>query len=1362
MPESLDAGSLNGVARAMAELRRRFVMQLPARLEAIGSHVARLSGGAWTPGETEVLHRLVHSLSGTAGTFGLPALSAAARGLESALADGMRQCLAPGDAGWTQWMSTIEALHAGFEQAGALAAEAPRPQAPAGTGTAAVAGVACPDRSPLICVVAHDVELGQALAGPLEASGYRVQQVGSVQAFQALYQAGGAEAPDAVLLDTDLPESDEARAALVGTLRGPQGGIPVLVALENDDLFLRLAMARAGASRTVAKPVDSDRLTELLDALTGRQPHEPYRVLLVDDEPLLLEAQASMLRAAGMDVRCLSQPLSTLEALNAFEPDVLLLDVYMPEATGPELAAALRERDTHLHLPILFLSAETDMTQQLLALNLGGDDFLVKPVRPDHLVAAVTARARRARQSGVLRQRLETTLYEREREHLALGQHANVTFSDASGLITYANDRFCTNSGYARDELIGQRHTLVRSDLHAPAFYAALWNCISNGQVWHGEICSRRKDGSLYWVEATITPFLDRKGQVYQYVSIQTDISHIKRAEEALRMQRDMQRVISVSAARLMAAQASEVPAGIEAALRDSGVRLGADRAYLFVFSRDGQRMRRAQAWSAPGIPPLSGDLVNTPLELTPWLREQFLTQGLLRVPDVAGLPAEATADRLWLERHQTRALLGFPLQKDGKLFGFIGFSVVQSARDWTHDEVELLKVLCDVIAGALARQRAESALRKSEARLNFLVSSSPVTIYTRSAQSPHALVYVSSNLQQFMGWSPELGTTDTEFWSSRVHPEDRERVMAGLPDVLACDADLAEYRLRARDGSYRWVHDQRRLVRDAAGAPLEIIGYWMDITDRRRIEDELFRFNQELEHRVAEQTRSVVESERLARATLDALSARVLILDARGTVMAANRAWKASGGPEVVAEGDDYLAFCETEQCQKDRNLSELAAGIRAVMNGEAKNFLYEYGCHLGPEPSWHLCRVERFPCGGEPRTVVSHENITEMKRLERQQLRSQRLESLGTLAGGVAHDLNNALAPVLMGMGLLKEQYPQESKLFEMIQASAQRGAEMVRHLLTFAKGAEGERVPVQPVRLVRELENLMKGSFPKNIQLVLDCAETIPMVVGDPTQLHQILLNLCVNARDAMPEGGTLTLRAQQLEIDATYARSMSEARPGHYVALRVSDTGAGVPPEILDRIFDPFFTTKRPDKGTGLGLSTVLGIVKSHGGFVQVYSQPGQGATFAVYLPVAAGAPGAPQAAAAVAEFRGKGETILFVDDEAAVREVGRAVLERLNFTPVVATDGADGLLLAAEHRARLRAIVTDLHMPHMDGLAFVRALRRKLPDIPVVVASGRVDEAVAAELQSHGVTRRLDKPFTQAQLALLLQELLAPR
>jgi len=267
----------------------------------------------------------------------------------------------------------------------------------------------------------------------------------------------------------------------------------------------------------------------------------------------------------------------------------------------------------------------------------------------------------------------------------------------------------------------------------------------------------------------------------------------------------------------------------------------------------------------------------------------------------------------------------------------------------------------------------------------------------------------------------------------------------------------------------------------------------------------------------------------------------------------------------------------------------------------------------------------------------------------------------------------------------------------------------------------------------------------------------------VLGDATQLHQVLLNLCVNARDAMPHGGTLTLEAQRMKMDAVHARSVPDAKPGEYVVLRVRDTGTGIPPEILDRIFDPFFTTKGLDKGTGLGLSTVMGIVKGHGGFLQVYSQLGQGSTFTAYLPVD-GAKGGDTdlPAKATVEFRGQGETILFVDDEPALRAVARAVLRRLNFKPLTATDGADGLMQVAQHRTELRAIITDVHMPHMDGLAFVRALRRMLPDIPVMVASGRMEDTVAGEFKTLGVTSRLDKPFTEVQLAEALKNLPVPK
>jgi PAS domain S-box-containing protein len=381
---------------------------------------------------------------------------------------------------------------------------------------------------------------------------------------------------------------------------------------------------------------------------------------------------------------------------------------------------------------------------------------------------------------------------------------------------------------------------------------------------------------------------------------------------------------------------------------------------------------------------------------------------------------------------------------------------------------------------------------------------------------------------------------------------------------------------------------------------------------------------------------------------------------------------------------------------------------------------------------------------------------DVTDRKNAERQTSRTQRLESIGTLAGGIAHDLNNALTPILMAIELLKDQHPHETEVLDTVERSANHASQMVRHLLSFAKGTEGRRVVVQPRQLIDEMETIVRGTFPKNIEIQVRAPKELPSVLGDPTQLHQVLLNLCVNARDVMPEGGTLLLEAAIAEaasIDEVNAQRPIER---DYVVLHVTDTGGGIPPEILDRIFEPFFTTKGPEGGTGLGLFTAAGIVKGHGGFIRVDSRQPRGATFSVYLPAQELVADAPEEARPIPQFLGSGETILYVDDERDVRDAAAAVLKRLNLNPLLAEDGMTGLIQAGEHRESLRAVITDVHMPQMDVLTFVRALRRVLPQIPIVVASGRLEGPLALELRKLGVTITLDKPFTQAMLANALR------
>ncbi|MBO0798854.1 MAG: response regulator, partial [Blastocatellia bacterium] len=377
-------------------------------------------------------------------------------------------------------------------------------------------------------------------------------------------------------------------------------------------------------------------------------------------------------------------------------------------------------------------------------------------------------------------------------------------------------------------------------------------------------------------------------------------------------------------------------------------------------------------------------------------------------------------------------------------------------------------------------------------------------------------------------------------------------------------------------------------------------------------------------------------------------------------------------------------------------------------------------------------------------------------------QYLHAQRLESIGTLASGIAHDLNNVLSPILMAIQLLQVRLTDEDsrRLLSVLQENTERGAEMIKQVLSFARGVQGERIALQLKHLIREMSKTLKSTFPKSIELKTLLAEDLRPVSGDATQLHQVLMNLCVNARDAMPYGGRLTIEAEEIHIDQTFVSMHIEAKPGRHVVITVSDTGTGIPPEILDKIFEPFFTTKERGKGTGLGLSTVIGIVKNHGGFVNVYSEVGKGTRFEVYLPVADTSQ-LRSAEESLAEIPvGHGEMILVIDDEAAIREITRQTLESSSYRVLTASDGAEAMALYVEHKDEIKAVLTDMMMPYMDGPATIRALHRLDPCVRIIAASGLDADGKVIEDAGSGVSAFLSKPYTAEKLLHTLAEVLS--
>jgi len=479
-----------------------------------------------------------------------------------------------------------------------------------------------------------------------------------------------------------------------------------------------------------------------------------------------------------------------------------------------------------------------------------------------------------------------------------------------------------------------------------------------------------------------------------------------------------------------------------------------------------------------------------------------------------------------------------------------------------------------------------------------------------------------------------------------------------------------------------------------------------------------------------------------------------------------------------LEADNDDVIQFVNDQLCvslgyQRDELLGHVVHRLLVSEDDQAqiveKNLQlrrgiserYEIRClHKDGHSLWMEISASPVadPRGAVIGYVATFSDITEKRLLQEQFLRAQRLEGIGTLAGGIAHDLNNVLGPILLSLEVMRKkvQDPGLLRMIDTIEASGKRGADLIKQVLSFARGLHGEHVTVQVRHLVGEVESIMKETFPKSIAVATKAPNNLWPVSGDATQLHQVLMNLCVNARDAMPDGGRLELKCENVELDEQYVAMHFEAKLGRYVCLSVTDTGVGIPPDIKAKIFDPFYTTKEIGKGTGLGLSTVLTIVKSHGGFINVYSEPGKGAAFRVYLPVRTS--DVPEKLQEQEDLvAGKGELVLVVDDEEAVREITRTTLEAFGYAVVTANDGTDAISKYVLEKDRIALVVTDMMMPYMDGPATIRALRKLNPNVSILAVGGLPQDGQVTDGASD--IAFLHKPYTAQKLLEFIRRVL---
>lgn len=630
-------------------------------------------------------------------------------------------------------------------------------------------------------------------------------------------------------------------------------------------------------------------------------------------------------------------------------------------------------------------------------------------------------------------------------------------------------------------------------------------------------------------------------------------------------------------------------------------------------------------------------------------------------------------------------------------------------------------------------REQAFRALQQSEARFRRLVEANIIGIICADLNGK--IIEANDAFLRMVGYDRAALQGGYLRWDEITPTEYRNLDEAAIAQLLASGiCNPFEKEFICRDG--------RRVPVMIGGALLEesqdVVSFVLDLTEHKQAQQKIF------------------EQAALLDITTDAILVRDLDNKIRFWNKGAERlyGWQAS---EAIGKNANELLYQQQEILDQ---FQDIHASL--TESGSWQDELHQItksDQEIIVSSRWSLVRDDE----GKPKSIlVVNTDITETKQLEAQFFRAQRLESLGTLASGIAHDFNNILTPVLAVSQLLPLKLPdldeQSQELLKMLENSARRGAALVKQILSFAREEEGRRHRVQVRHLLSEVVQIAQQTFPKSIAVINDLVnKDLWTVWADATQLHQVLMNLCINARDAMPNGGTLTISAENILIDEQYARIDLDAKVGPYIVISIADTGTGIRPEISERIFEPFFTTKKLGQGTGLGLSTAIGIIKSHGGFLKVYSELGRGSQFKVYLPATEGVQ--TQQTEDSNLPKGNGELILVVDDELAIREITKTLLEKYNYQVLTASDGIEAIAIYNQHQERIAIVLMDMMMPSMDGSTTIRALHKINPQLKIIATSGLTSNKKLVEATGVGIESFLPKPYTAKELLETLKKLI---
>ena len=849
----------------------------------------------------------------------------------------------------------------------------------------------------------------------------------------------------------------------------------------------------------------------------------------------------------------------------------------------------------------------------------------------------------------------------------------------------------------------------------------------------------RHKNDEYIWVEDSRRVLRDQAGRSQEIIGVWTDITGRKRADDQIRK---LSRVYAVLSNINQAIVRIHDPQQLFNEACRIAVEVGHfQMAWIGTLNRETQRV---DIIASAGT---TNDYLSTvDIDLNDEKKSEGLTGSAIATRTHVILNDVENDDAMRPWRNDLRALgirssAAFPLEVFGKVWGV--FDLYSSdVGFFDADEIKLLDELSKDLSFAIEfiqqeadRKRAEGALEDSERKYKLLFVANPHPMWFFD---PKTLAFLDVNEAA----TRHYGYSRQEFLSMTIKDIRPPDEVARMLEVVA----------EAHDGlnlSGQWKHKKK----DGTIIQVEVTSHEIDYSGRKA--------KVVLAHDITARKlalENLVQSEKKYRTLFEESMDGLFISTPGGKILDANSALVEMMGydskEEVLAldvTKDIYANESERERLLKMLESEDFVENFEAVekkKDGQKINVLLNVTAQRDTEGNIVTIR-------GLTR------DVTEQRKLEQQFFRAQRMESIGTLAGGIAHDLNNVLAPITMGVEMLKSRIKDEGsqKILRTMEVSAHRGSGMIKQVLTFARGVSVERVVLQIGHLIREMQKIMAETFPKSIQFRTKVANNLWPVSADATQIHQVLLNLCVNARDAMPDGGFLTIAAENVVLDKNSIPKSIESKSGPYVYLTVTDTGTGIPQRLIDKVFDPFYTTKEIGKGTGLGLSTVHSIVKNHGGFINLYSEMGKGTKFSVYLPAE------PDAEEKKLEVEieipsGQGEFILLIDDEASIREMCKTMLVTYGYNVFTASDGTEAVLLYLEHTKDIKIVITDMMMPFMDGRATIKALRKINPYLKIIATSGFMGQEKSIDLSDLPVYAFLAKPYTASKLLIAVSQALA--